>query len=125
MTDAHEDTPTEEHERIAFQPDYDKYGVATSEDGTVILRIDSDKYLFERVGLVSRRQTEVALKRHVDGENLRDAGSFETVKSISAGREMFESRLRDVIVDLIYDGEVSRDQAETLAGDLAESISEQ
>lgn len=125
MTDAHENTPPEEHERIAFQPDYDKYGVATSEDGTVILRIDSDKHLFERVGLVSRRQTEVVLKRHIDGENLRDAGSFETVKSISVERDAFESRLRDAIVDLIHDGEVSRYQAEALADDLAESFREQ
>jgi hypothetical protein len=37
MTDTDQNTPSEEHERIAFQPDYDKYGVAASDDGTVIL----------------------------------------------------------------------------------------
>jgi hypothetical protein len=108
-----------------LQPDYDKYGVASSNDGTVILRIDSDKHLFERVGLVSRRQTEVILNRHADGENLRDEGSFKTVESISVERVKFESRLRDAIVDPIYDGEVSRDQAEALADDLVESSREQ
>ena len=74
MTDAHENTPTEEYERIAFQPDYDKYGVATSEDGTVILRIDTDRHLSERVGSVGRRQTEVILNRRVVAESLTDGG---------------------------------------------------
>jgi hypothetical protein len=68
---------------------------------------------------------EVVLKQHVDGESVDDAGSFETVESISAERDAFESRLGDGIIDLIYDGEVTRTQAEALADDLVESISEQ
>lgn len=124
MTDAHKNTPSEEHGRIDLQPEYDRYGIYLRDESTVILRIDSDKHLFERVGLVSRRQTEVVLKQYVDGEDLGDEGSLETVESISVERDEFESRLRDGIVELIYDGEVSRDQAEGLADDLAESLCE-
>lgn len=80
--------------------------------------------MFERVGSVNRRQTKVILRRHVDGENLGNAGLFETVKSTSAERDAFESRLRDAIVDLIYDEAVSRDQAEAFADDLVESFRE-
>lgn len=125
MTDAHKNTPSEEHGRIDLQPEYDRYGIYLRDESTVILRIDSDKHLFERVGLVSRRQTEVVLKQYVDGEDLGDEGSLETVESISVERDEFESRLRDGIVELIYDGEVSRDQAEALADDLAGSFTEQ
>ena len=124
MTDAHENTPSEEHGRIAFQPDYDKYGIYPREDSTVILRIDSDKHLFERVGSIHYRQSEVVLKQYVDSKDSGDEGSFETVESISVERDEFELRLRDGIVELIYDGKVPKQQAEALADDLTKSISE-
>lgn len=125
MTDADKNTPSKEHGRIVFQPDYDKYGVATPDDGTVILRIDSDKHLFERVASIHHRQSKVILKEYVDGEGLGDEGSFETVESISVGRDDSESRLRDGIVELIHDGKVPKQQAEALADDLAGSFTEQ
>ena len=125
MTDADKNTPSKEHGRIAFQPDYDKYGVATPDNGTVVLRIDSDKHLFERVASIHHRQSKVVLKEYVDCEDLDDEGSFETVESISVGRDGSESRLRDAIVDLIHGGKVSKQQAEALADDLAGSFIEQ
>jgi hypothetical protein len=125
MTDADKNTPSKEHGRIAFQPNYDKYGVAAPDNGTVILRIDSDKHLFERAASIHHRQSKVVLKEYVDGEDLDDEGPFETVESVPTKRDRFESRLRDAIVDLIHDGEVSRDQAEALADDLAGSFTEQ
>lgn len=54
MTDVHDDTPSKGHERIDFglNPEYDTYGIEPLDDGTVILRIDSEKHLFERVGAI-------------------------------------------------------------------------
>jgi len=130
MTDIHDNddnTPPRGNERIDFElnPDYNEYGVEPLDDGAVILRIDSEKHLFERVGAIRCEQTEVVLQRLLKGETLEDEGSFRTVESVSAGRERFESQLRDEIVELIYEGKVDEEQARSLAESVAESISEQ
>jgi hypothetical protein len=130
MTDIHDNddnTPSRGHERTEFDlnPDYNEYGVETLDDGVVILRIDSEKHLFERVGAIRCEQTEVVLQRFLKGETLEDEGSFRTVESVSAGRERFESQLQDEIVELIYEGKVDEEQARSLAESVAESISEQ
>ena len=125
MTDAHKNTPSEEHGRIDLQPDYDQYGIYPRDDSTVILRIDSDKHLFERVGLIKYKQRGVVLKQYVENENLEDEASFEAVDSISAGRKEFKQQIQDGIFELIHDSEVSDEKAEELAEDLAESFSEQ
>jgi hypothetical protein len=108
-----------------LNPEYDKYGIQPLDDGAVILRIDSEKHLFERVGAIRCEQTEVVLQRFLKGETLEDEGSFRTVESVSAGRERFESQLQDEIVELIYEGKVDEEQAKSLAESVAESISEQ
>jgi hypothetical protein len=130
MTDIHDNddnTPSRGHERIDFDlnPEYDKYGIQPLDDGTLILRIDSEKQLFERVGAIRCEQTEVVLQRFLKGETLEDDGSFRTFSSVSAGRERFESQLQDEIVELIYEGKVDEEQAKSLAESVAESISEQ
>jgi hypothetical protein len=125
MTDAHENTPSEGHGRIDLQPEYDKYGVYPRDDSTVILRVDSDKHLFERVGLIRYKKTGVVLKEYVENESLEGEASFETVESISAGREEFKQQLRDGILDVIHAGEVSDEKAKELADALAVSFSEQ
>lgn len=125
MTDAHENTPSEGHGRVDLQPDYDQYGVYPRDDSTVILRVDSDKHLFERVGLIRYKDSGVVLKGYVENESLEGEASFETVESISAGREEFKQQLRDGILGLIHDGQVSDEDAEELADALAVSVSEQ
>ncbi len=125
MTDAHENTPSEGHGRIDLQPDYDQYGIYPRDDSTVILRVDSDKHLFERVGLIRYKETGVVLKEYIENESLEGEASFETVESISAGREEFKQQLRDGILDVIHDGQVSDEEAEELADALAVSFSEQ
>jgi hypothetical protein len=125
MTDADENTPSEEHGRIAFQPDYDKYGLQPLDDGTLILRIDQNKHLFEQVGTIRHEEAGVVLERYVEGDSLDSDGSFERIGSVSPEADDFESRLRNGILHLIYEGKVPEDQAETLVDDLAESFSEQ
>jgi hypothetical protein len=125
MTDADENTPSEEHGRIAFQPDYDEYGLQPLDDGTLILRIDQDRHLFERVGAIRHEHSAIVLEQYVRAESLAGEGSFERIGSVSAEGDDFESRLRNGILHLIYEGKVPEDQAETLADDLAESVSEQ
>ena len=125
MTDAHENTPSEEHGRIDLQPDYDKYGVCPRDDSTVILRVDSDNHLFKRAGLIRYKDTGVVLKEYVENGSLEGEASFETVESISAGREEFKQQLRDGVLDVIHDGQVSDEEAEELADALAVSFSEQ
>ena len=125
MTDAHENTPSEEHGRIDLQPDYDKYGVCPRDDSTVILRVDSDKHLFERVGLIRYNDSGVVLKEYIENESLEGEASFETVESISAGRDTFQKQLQSSIFNLIHDGQVSGEEAEELADALAVSFSEQ
>ncbi len=107
-----------------MSPDYNEYGVETLDDGVVVLRIDSEKHLFERVGAIRREQTGVSIQRYIKGEILDDEGSFRTVESVPAGRERFESRLQDEIVELICEGKVDEEQAEDLADDLAELFTE-
>jgi hypothetical protein len=124
MTDAHENTPSEGHGRIDLQPEYDKYGVYPRDDSTVILRVDSDKHLFERVGLIRYKDSGVVLKEYVENESLEGEASFETVESISAGREEFKRQLRDSILDVIHDGQVSDEEAKELADALAKSSGE-
>ena len=130
MTDTHnndDNTPPRGNERTEFElnPDYTEYGIETLDNGIVILRIDSEKHLFERAGLLRHKQAKIVLKEYVDSERLGGEGSFETVESISARRERVESRLREGVFELIYDGEVSEDKAKSLAYDLSESITEQ
>jgi hypothetical protein len=125
MTDIHDNddnTPSRGNERIDFDlnPEYDRYGVEPLDNGTVILRIDSEKHLFERVGAIRCEQTGVVLQRYINDETLEDEGSFRTVESVSVGQEKFESQLQDEIVELIYEGKVDEEQAKSLA----ESISE-
>jgi hypothetical protein len=100
MTDIHDNddnTPSKGHERIDFDlnPEYDKYGIEPLDDGTVILRVDENKHLFETVGVIRQKQTEVVLKKYIDSEGLEDEGSFETVESVSVRRNDFESRLQE------------------------------
>ena len=125
MTDAHENTPSKGHGRIDLQPEYDKYGVYPRDDSTVILRVDSDKHLFERVGLIRYKDSGVVLKEYVENESLEGEASFETVESISAGRDTFQQQLRDGILDVIHAGEVSDEKTKELADALAVSFSEQ
>jgi hypothetical protein len=130
MTDIHdndENTPPRGNERIDFDlnPDYNEYGVEPLDDGAVILRIDSEKHLFERVGAIRCKQTGIVLQRFLKGETLEDEGSFRTVESVSVGQEKFESQLQDEIVELIYEGKVDEEQARILAESVAESISGQ
>jgi hypothetical protein len=125
MTDAHENTPSEGHGRIDLQPEYDKYGVYPRDDSTVILRVDSDKHLFERVGLIRYKDSGVVLKEYVENGSLEGEASFETVDSISAGREEFKQQIQDGVFKLIHDGEISDKKAEELADALAESFGEQ
>ena len=130
MTDIHDNddnTPSEGHERINFDlnPEYDKYGIQPLDDGTLILRIDSEKHLFERVGAIRCEQTGVSIQRFIKGETLEDEGTFRTVESVSVGQEKFESQIQDEIVELIYEGKVDEEQAKSLAESVAESISEQ
>jgi hypothetical protein len=68
--------------------------------------------LFEWAGLLRHNQAKIVLKEYIDSENLGGEGSFETVESVSAGRERFESQLQDEIVELIYEGKVDEEQAE-------------
>jgi hypothetical protein len=130
MTDIHDNddnTPSRGHERIDFDlnPDYNEYGVETLDDGVVVLRIDSKKHLFERVGAIRCKQTGVVLQRFLKGETSEDEGSFEAVESVSARRNDVESQLQNEIVELIYDSKVDEEQAKSLAESVAESISEQ
>jgi hypothetical protein len=130
MTDIHDNddnTLPRGNERIDFDlnPDYNEYGVETLDDGVVVLRIDSEKHLFERVGAIRREQTGVSIQRFIKGETLEDEGSFRTVESVSVGQEKFESQLRERVFELIHDGEVSEKIAENLSDGLAESVSEQ
>jgi predicted HAD superfamily hydrolase len=130
MTDTHDNddnTLPRGNERTEFDlnPDYNEYGVETLDDGVVILRIDSKKHLFERVGAIRCKQTGVSIQRYIKGETLEDEGSFRTVESVSVGQEKFESQLQDEIVELIYEGKVDEEQARSLAESVAESISEQ
>jgi hypothetical protein len=108
-----------------LNPDYNEYGVETLDDGVVVLRIDSKKHLFERVGAIRCKQTGVVLQRFLKGETSEDEGTFRTVESVSVGQEKIESHLRDEIVELIYEGKVDEEQARSLAESVAESISEQ
>jgi len=124
MTDAHENTPSEEHGRINLQPDYDKYGVCPRNDSTVILRVDSDNHLFKRAGLIRYKDSGVVLKEYIENESLEGEASFETVESISAGRDTFQQQLRDGILDVIHDGQVSDEEAKELADALAKSSGE-
>ena len=126
MTDAHESTPSEEHDpSIEINPDYDEYGLQSIDDGTAILRLDRDKHLFERIGLIKHKQAGIVLKQYIETTGIDGESSFSTVESISAGRDEFESRLRDGVIELIYEGRVDEGQAKSLADHLAESISEQ
>ena len=124
MTDAHENTPSKGHGRIDLQPDYDKYGVCPRDDSTVILRVDSDNHLFERVGLIRYKDSGVVLKEYIENESLEGEACFKTVESISGNRDTFQQQLRDGILDLIHEGEVPERQATELAEDLTESFSE-
>ncbi|ERG98427.1 MAG: hypothetical protein J07HQX50_02466 [Haloquadratum sp. J07HQX50] len=130
MTHIHDDddnTPSKGHGRIDFDlnPNDNEYGIESLDDGAVILRIDSEKQLFERVGAIRYEQTGVVLQRFLKGESLEDEGSFEAVESVSVRRNDFESRLRERVFELIYEGKVDEEQAKSLADDLAESVSEQ
>jgi hypothetical protein len=82
VTDAHDDTPSKGHGRIDFDlnPNYNEYGIDPLDNGAVVLRIDSEKHLFERVGAIRYEQTGVVLQRFLKGESLEDQGSFETVE---------------------------------------------
>jgi hypothetical protein len=124
MTDAHENTPSKGHGRIDLQPDYDKYGVCPRDDSTVILRVDSDKHLFKRAGLIRYKDTGVVLKEYVENESLEGEACFKTVESISGNRDTFQQQLRDGILNVIHAGEVSDEKAEELADALAKSSGE-
>ena len=129
MTDTHDNddnTLPRGNERTEFDlnPDYNEYGVETLDDGVVVLRIDSEKHLFERVGAIRCKQTGIVLQRFLKGETLEDEGSFRTVESVSAGRKRLESQLQDEIVELIYEGKVDKEQARSLAESVAESFTE-
>ena len=94
MTDIHDNddnTPSRGNERIDYDlnPEYDRYGVEPLDNGTVILRIDSEKHLFERVGAIRCKKTEVVLQRLLKRETLEDEGTFRTVESFSVGPEKF------------------------------------
>ena len=58
MTDTESNTPSEGHDQsIALKPDFDNYGLQQKGSSTVIIRIDHDSHIFERVGKVERRST--------------------------------------------------------------------
>jgi hypothetical protein len=129
MTDIHDNddnTPSEGHERIDFDlnPEYDKYGIQSLDDGTLILRIDSEKHLFERVGAIRCEQTEVVLQRFLKGENLEDEGLFRTFSSVPARRDEFDQHFGDAIFDLVHNDEISEQKCKKLTDHLLESFIE-
>jgi hypothetical protein len=129
MTDIHDNddnTPSRGNERVDFDlnPDYNEYGIQPLDDGAVILRIDSEKHLFERAGLLRHKQAKIVLKEYIDSENLGGEGSFEAVESVSTRRDDVEPQLRDEIVELIYEGKVDKEQARSLSESVAGSFTE-
>ena len=129
MTDADQNTLSEEHDpSIALEPDFDEYGLHDKDNtSTVIIRIDHDTHIFERVGLIDSRPSGVVLKEHT---KLADEGGshtvevYQPVRFVSDRTDEFETQARDAIFDLVYDGKVAKGCAEELSTELVGSISQ-
>ena len=126
MTDAESNTPSEEHDpSIALEPDFDEYGLHDTDSSTVIIRIDHDSHIFERVGKVERRSTGVILKQHTrlaDEISGDTAEVYQPMHFVSDRTDEFENQLWKAIFELIYEGKVAEEVAEELCTDLAENI---
>ena len=128
MTDAESNTPSEEHDpSIALEPDFDNYGLQQQGSSTVIIRIDHDSHIFERVGKVERRSTGVILKQHtrlVDEISGDTAEVYQPMHFVSDRTDEFENQLWKAIFDLVYDGKVGKKCAEELSTEFVGSISQ-
>jgi hypothetical protein len=128
MTDADSNTPFEEHDQsIALEPDFDEYGLHEQDGSTVIIRIDHDTHIFERVGMIERRLDGVVLKQHTrltDEISGDTAEVYQPIHFVSDRTGEFETQLWKAIFDLVYVGKVSKGCAEELSTELVESISQ-
>lgn len=127
MTDADSNTPFEEHDySIDFDTNYDGYGLHERDGSTVVIRIDNDTHVFERVGMIERRSSGVVLKEHakltdeVSGDAIE---TYQPIRFVSNRTAEFETQLQDAILSLIYDGEVAEGVAKELCAELAENLS--
>jgi hypothetical protein len=129
MTDAESNTPSKEHDpSIALEPDFDDYGLHEEENATTVIRIDHDGNMFERIGTIEPVSTGIVLKEHTRlTDDVADdiTETYTPVQFISTRTDEFEGRVEEAIFDFVYAGTVSKQLAEQLSAELAESISNQ
>lgn len=110
MTDIHEDD-------IRVEKEFDEYGVEETDEGLVILKVDSDRNLFDHSIRVRPRKYGILLE-------LVDGDEFEPIDFINASTEPFELSLHEAIVELIQDENIPDQKAIELADDIASSFSD-
>ena len=128
MTDPDSNTPSEEHDSsIALEPDFDEYGLHDKDSSTVIIRIDHETHIFERVGMIERRLNGVLLKQHtrlvdeISGDKIE---VYQPIRFVSDRTDEFENQLWRALFDLVYDGKILKGLAEEICTELVGSLSQ-